>query len=67
MKQIMTVQLGLREVLLRLFREEEGQDMVEYVLLASLIALACIALIILVGPELKNSFQAIVNQLHNTS
>ena len=33
----------MRNVLIRLLREDEGQDMVEYVLLVSLIALAVAA------------------------
>jgi pilus assembly protein Flp/PilA len=33
----------MKNVLLRLWKEEEGQDLVEYVLLVVVIALACIA------------------------
>ena len=36
----------------RLFRDEEGQDIIEYALLASLISIAAIAVIILIGPQL---------------
>lgn len=42
---------------------EDGQDMVEYSLLAALISIVAIAIIILVGPYLQNLFQFIVNGL----
>jgi pilus assembly protein Flp/PilA len=49
----------------RVLRKEEGQDMVEYALLMGLITLGTIAVIILVGPALKDLFQNIVNNLGN--
>jgi pilus assembly protein Flp/PilA len=42
---------------------EEGQDMIEYALLAALISIVAIAVIILIGPYLKNLFQDVVNAL----
>ena len=42
---------------------EEGQDMIEYALLAALISIVAIAIILLVGPYLKNLFQDVVNAL----
>ena len=60
-------QLRMRDVLAKLTSREEGQDMIEYALLAALIAIAAIAVIILVGPELKNLFQDVVNGLQKTS
>jgi len=42
---------------------EEGQDMVEYALLAALISIVAIAIILLVGPYLDNLFSDIVNAL----
>jgi Flp pilus assembly pilin Flp len=47
----------------RLIRKEEGQDMVEYALLMSLITLATFAVLVLVGPAIKNLFQSIVDNL----
>ncbi len=41
---------------------EEGQDMVEYALLAALISIVAIA-IILIGPYLKDLVQDVVNGL----
>ncbi|HEX6507702.1 MAG TPA: Flp family type IVb pilin [Chloroflexota bacterium] len=53
----------LMESLLERFEREEGQDMVEYALLAALISIVAIAIIILVGPYLKDLFQDVVNAL----
>jgi pilus assembly protein Flp/PilA len=47
----------------RLARKEDGQDMVEYALLIGLITLGTIAMVVLVGPSIKNLFQSIVNNL----
>ena len=46
-----------------LFDREEGQDMVEYALLAALISIVAIALIILIGPYLDNLFKDVANAL----
>ena len=64
---LVTKQVQLRTLVMSLFDREEGQDMIEYALLAALIAIAAIAVIILVGPELKNLFQDVVNGLKKTS
>lgn len=57
--------ISLRKNLLE--RDEEGQDMIEYALLAALISIAAIAIIILVGPYLKNLFQDVVNAFGTAS
>ncbi len=56
-------QLKLREMVERLTNREEGQDMVEYALLAALISIVAIAIIVLIGPFLKDLFQDVVNAL----
>jgi pilus assembly protein Flp/PilA len=56
-------QLKLREMVERLTNREEGQDMVEYALLAALISIVAIAIIVLIGPYLKDLFQDVVNAL----
>ena len=56
-------QMKIRELIERLTDREEGQDMVEYALLAALISIVAIALIVLVGPYLKDLFQDVVNAL----
>jgi len=56
-------QFRVHEIISRYLRREEGQDMIEYALLAALISIVAIAIIILVGPALKAMFQDIVNSL----
>jgi len=57
-------QMKLRELVAGLFDREEGQDMVEYALLAALISIVAIAIIVLIGPYLKDLFQDVVNGLN---
>jgi pilus assembly protein Flp/PilA len=47
----------------RFFAEEEGQTLVEYGLLISLIALVVIAVLTVMGGRLRNTFNAASNQL----
>jgi len=60
---IVAQQLKLVDLVAKLREREEGQDMVEYALLAALISIVAIAIIIAVGPYLKNLFQDVVNAL----
>ena len=46
--------------------QEEGQDMIEYALLAALISIVAIAVILLIGPYLVDLFQDVVNALGTT-
>jgi pilus assembly protein Flp/PilA len=55
----------LRRLAAQLERED-GQDMIEYALLAALISIVAIAIIILIGPYLVNLFQDVVNALGTT-
>ena len=57
-------QLKLRDVISRLIDAEEGQDMIEYALLAALISIVAIVIIVLVGPYLKDMFQDVFNALN---
>ena len=50
-------------MLSNLLNREEGQDMIEYALLAALISIVAIAIIVLIGPYLKDLFQDVVNAL----
>ena len=63
--QQLKLQDMLHDLVARLEREE-GQDMIEYALLAALISIVAIAIILLVGPYLKNLFQDVVNALGTT-
>jgi pilus assembly protein Flp/PilA len=60
---LLAQQNKLRELIDALRSREEGQDMVEYALLAALISIVAIAIIILLGPYLKDLFQDVVNSL----
>ena len=60
---VATQQLRLREMVASLGNREEGQDMIEYALLAALISIVAIALILLVGPQLDRLFQDVTNAL----
>jgi len=44
-------------------RDEEGQDIIEYALLAFLISIFAIAIIRLIGPQLNVIYQGIVDAL----
>lgn len=44
-------------------RKEEGQAMTEYGLILALIAVAVIATLVLLGTDVKNTFQSIVNAI----
>ena len=59
-------QTKLKELASHLFNREEGQDMIEYALLAALISIVAIAIILLVGPYLDNLFKDVVNALGTT-
>jgi Flp pilus assembly pilin Flp len=63
---MLTRRLTLQRLLERLTGREEGQDMIEYALLAALISIVAIAIIILVGPYLQDLFQDVVNALGTT-
>lgn len=60
---VVTFQSKLQQMIDTLTSQEEGQDMIEYALLAALISIVAIAIIILVGPYLKDLFQDVVNGL----
>ena len=51
------------KLLKRLFREEEGVTLIEYGLIAALIAIAVIGLLTAVGDSLNNLFQEVVDEL----
>jgi len=56
---------GLMVGIKRFLKDEEGATMVEYGLLAALIAIVCIAAITAVGSELNIVFQTIANALND--
>ena len=61
---VMTTAMATLQVYVeRILEREDGQDMIEYALLAALISIVAIAIIVLVGPYLKDAFQDVVNGL----
>ena len=53
----------MREFLLRLAREDEGQDLIEYALLAGFIALASVAMIANIGTGVNTVFTSVNTQV----
>jgi pilus assembly protein Flp/PilA len=53
----------MKDMLLNLYNEEAGQDLIEYALLAALLVIAAIALLGTVASSIKSEFSKIVAQL----
>jgi len=53
--------------LVKLFRDEKGQTMVEYGLLIALISIAVIAVLVVLGPRIASFFQAVDTQLASST
>ena len=66
MTVLANVQMWLRNVIELATRDEEGQDMIEYALLAALISIVAIVMILAIGPYIQNTFQDVVNALKST-
>ena len=49
--------------LLQFIRNEDGQDLVEYALLASLLAIASVAALKTLGPKIAAFFNSVANEL----
>ena len=58
--------MGLKSVLLSLHREESGQDLIEYALVAALIAFAAIAGMNYVASKINVAFSTVGNKLSNS-
>ena len=54
-------------MIMRLFKDESGQTMVEYGLLIALISIAVIAVLVLLGPRIAGFFQAVDTQLQTAT
>lgn len=53
----------MMKMLSRLWKDESGQGMVEYGLIIALVAVAVIAVLTLMGGQLKDFFQIVVDKL----
>jgi pilus assembly protein Flp/PilA len=61
---LITHAMSLRALVLDVLRrDEEGQDMIEYALLAALISIVAIVMILAIGPYIQNTFQDVANAL----
>ena len=56
-------EMAVKNLLMRLVREDQGQDLIEYALLAAFIALACITAITGVGTQLNLTYGSIAAQV----
>jgi pilus assembly protein Flp/PilA len=63
MQPLISAQMWLRDLAATLSRDEEGQDMIEYALLAALISIVAIVMILAIGPYIQNTFQDVANAL----
>ena len=57
----------MREFLLRLVREDEGQDLIEYALLAGFIALSSVAMITAIGTGVNVVYTAVNTEVASAS
>jgi len=53
----------MKNLIVRFVREEEGQDLIEYSLLAAFIAVASIVALTALGPKVSKVFEYITGQL----
>lgn len=58
---------SLKVLATRLFREEDGQDLIEYALLATFVALVAIAGATLLGTALNGWFGSISSQVNSAA
>ena len=54
----------MKKFLVRLVSEESGQDLIEYALLAAIIALAATVALLALGPEVKAVYSTVYTKLH---
>lgn len=57
----------MKNVLKRLWKEEEGQDLIEYALLAALIALAAVVTMQTLASDINNIFGTIGSDLSSAA
>ncbi|HEV2275783.1 MAG TPA: Flp family type IVb pilin [Acidobacteriaceae bacterium] len=54
-----------KKILSRLWKDESGQDLIEYALVAGLIALGAVVAMGTLGDTIKNSFDTVGSELTN--
>ena len=55
----------MKELMMKLWKDEEGQTMVEYGLLLALIAVVVIAALVILGPRVANIFTNVSDALES--
>jgi len=55
----------MKNLMMRLVREDEGQDLIEYALLAGFISLVAVTMITNVGAGVNGVYSNINTQVHN--
>jgi Flp pilus assembly pilin Flp len=53
----------IQSAFMRLIRDEAGQDLIEYALLAAFLAIAAIAALIILGPIVNQVFNNVATQV----
>jgi len=59
--------MALQSVFARLFRDEQGQDLIEYALLATFVSLVAIAGATALGTALNNWYQAVSGNVNTAA
>lgn len=57
----------MRAFVSRLMKDEAGQDLIEYALLAAFVALGSVAALIVLGPAIKALFDTVVSKLQTAA
>jgi pilus assembly protein Flp/PilA len=57
----------MRVMISRLMKDEAGQDLIEYALLAAFVALGSVAALIVLGPAIKTLFDTVVQKLQTAA
>lgn len=55
----------MRELMQTLLRDERGQDLVEYILILVIIAVASIAVVASFGEDVNNHYEQTANEVQN--
>ena len=57
----------MRALVGRLMKDDAGQDLIEYALLAAFVALGSVTALILLGPAIKDLFTSVVTKLQGAA
>ena len=57
----------MRAIANRLVKDEAGQDLIEYALLAAFVALGSVAALTVLGPAIKTLFESVVKKLETAA